>query len=426
MLDIKGIRARPDLLDEGLQRRGKAPLSSEILKLDSEVRFWQTEMQKVQEQKNEHARQIGQKKAAGEALSAEEIAQKGQEFREQSKRLEENLALVQKKLEGLLQALPNIPADDCVVGTDEKDNQCLREVGVRPHFSFTPKEHHVLGEELGLLDIPRATKLSGSRFALLKGGLARLERSLAQFMLDVHTTEHGYTEMFVPALVNRNIVCGVGQLPKFAEDLFQTTEGQWLISTAEVPLTNIFRDEILAEKDLPIRLTAWTQCFRSEAGSAGKDIKGFFRQRQFEKIELVSLTTPEQEQAEHERMTSSAENILKKLKLPYRVMELCTGDMGFASRKTYDIEVWLPGQKRFREISSCSKCGDFQARRMDLRYRPQAEKGTAFVCTLNGSGLAVGRTLIALMENYQQEDGSLRIPDVLVPYMGGLEFLRKA
>lgn len=424
MLDIRLIRSDPDKVDAALKTRGKEPIAQTVVALDAQLRQLLTESQTLQEQKNDLAQQIALKRRAGEA--ADDLIQQGQTVRERLATLEEQTAAAKERLNAVMLAIPNLPCDDAIVGPDETANKELRKIGTKPSFSFVPKEHQVLGEELGLLDMPRAAKLSGARFGIMRGALARLERAIGQFMLDTHTREYGYTEMFVPVLVNAYCMVGTGQLPKFAEDAFQTTEGQWLIPTAEVALTNLVREEILSEAELPIRVTALTPCFRSEVGSAGKDMKGIFRQRQFEKVEFVSITTPEQEEAEHARMTEAAENILKKLGLHYRVVELCTGDMGFSARKTYDIEVWLPGQDRYREISSCSRCGDFQARRMNARYRPESgEAKTEFVRTLNGSGLAVGRTLIAVMENYQQEDGSIRIPDVLKPYMGGLEVIQK-
>ena len=317
--------------------------------------------------------------------------------------------------------LPNIPLDDVPEGADENDNVEVRMVGAKPNFAFDPKEHFELGEALGQMDFERAAKISGSRFAVLSGGLARLERALGQFMLDVHTQEHGYTEVIPPLLVRDDAMFGTGNLPKFAEDAFQANTGHWLIPTSEVSLTNLVREEIVDHDTLPRRYTALTPCFRSEAGSAGRDTKGYLRQHQFYKVEMVSITDDETSIAEHERMTKCAETILEKLGLHFRTVVLCTGDMGFGARKTYDIEVWLPGQGAYREISSCSVCGDFQARRMNARYRVEGEKQPRFVHTLNGSGVAVGRALIAVMENYQNEDGTIRVPDVLKPYMGGIE-----
>ncbi|NBU85322.1 MAG: serine--tRNA ligase, partial [Sphingomonadaceae bacterium] len=326
-------------------------------------------------------------------------------------------------LRASLSALPNLPASDVPQGADEQGNVFVSDFGNKPDLSFEAKEHDRLDAGLGL-DFETAAAVSGARFAYLRGGVARLNRALGQFMLDLHTQDFGYEEVAPPLMVRDEAVFGTGQLPKFADDLFKTSDGRWLIPTAEVSLTNMVREKILSEGELPLRLTALTQCFRSEAGSAGRDTRGFIRQHQFEKVELVSITTPDMSDAEHERMTDAAETVLKKLGLHFRRMLLCAGDMGFTARKTYDLEVWLPGQKAYREISSCSNCGDFQARRMNARYRPEGEKGTRFVHTLNGSGLAVGRTLVAILENYQQEDGSIAVPDVLRPYLGGTDVLR--
>lgn len=417
MLDIKQIRADPAYIDKAMGRRGLGPVSAQILEIDQHVRSFTAKVQELQEQRRAYAKQFQQQNSGGAVADVAELKQ-------QLAEAETALDNLQGQLRDILLALPNLPADDCVDGKDENDNRELRLVGAAPVLDFTPKEHQVLAEDLGILDVAGGVKLAGARFAVLAGPLARLERAVAQFMLDTHTSQFGYQEMYVPVLVSSDIMMGTGQLPKFAEDAFVTIEGLWLIPTAEVALTNLARDRILSEQDLPIRLTAYTPCFRSEAGSAGRDTRGIFRQRQFGKVELVSITTPEQELAEHARMTEAAENILKLLELPYRVVELCTGDMGFSARKTYDIEVWLPGQNTFREISSCSRCGDFQARRMNARYRPAAPQSKpAFVSTLNGSGLAVGRTLVAILENYQQKDGSVRIPEALRRYMGGAERL---
>ncbi|MDR2464540.1 MAG: serine--tRNA ligase [Holosporales bacterium] len=422
MLDIKAIRSNPDIVDNSQRIRGKEPVAHNILQIDAELRKLIAELQTLQNQKNNLAKAIATKRVG---VSDADI-QQGQALRDQIVVLEAQISTIQANLDQILLATPNIPSDDAVIGRDENDNVEKRTNGTAPYFDFEPKEHHILGENLGYLDIPLAAKLSGTRFAVLTGPLARLERAIAQFMIDTHAEEFGYTEVFVPILVNECCMYGTGQLPKFAEDCFKTTEGQWLIPTAEVSLTNLVRDSIVPEDDLPLRVTALTPCFRSEAGSAGRDIKGMFRQRQFEKVELVSIVTKEQEDAEHERMTAAAENILKKLNLCYRVVQLCTGDMGFSARKTYDIEVWLPGQHCFREISSCSKCGDFQARRMNAKYRKKSDSSkTEFVRTLNGSGLAVGRTLIAIMENYQTRSGSIIVPDKLVPYMGGIQVIEK-
>ena len=348
-----------------------------------------------------------------EVAELKEFVQKGEQTERE----------INAELEKELAALPNLPLDEVPLGEDENSNVLVRAVGEPPQFAFKPKEHFELGEALGLMDFDTAAKISGSRFVVLTGALAKLERALAQFMLDIHTTEFGYTEVVPPLLVRDHAAYGTANLPKFAEDLFHTEDGFWLIPTAEVSLTNLAREAIHSDGDLPQRYTAWTPCFRSEAGSAGRDVRGMIRQHQFSKVELVSITTEEDAMAEHERMTNCAEEILKRLGLAYRTMLLCTGDMGFASRKTYDIEVWLPGQDAYREISSCSVCGDFQARRMGARYRVGESKDVRFVTTLNGSGLAVGRTLIAVLENYQQQDGSVTIPEALLPYMGGTTVL---
>jgi seryl-tRNA synthetase len=333
---------------------------------------------------------------------------------------------IDQKIAELLAGIPNTPADDVPLGKDEHDNVEVRRWGTPKTFDFAPKQHFDLGEALGQMDFDTAAKISGARFVLLKGKLARLERALAQFMLDLHTEVHGCTEVNPPYLVKSESAYGTGNLPKFAEDLFRTENGYWLIPTAEVPVTNIVRDEIVEEASLPYRFTAWTPCFRSEAGSAGRDTRGMIRLHQFNKVELVTIATPETSAAEHERMTANAEAVLQRLGLPYRTIVLCTGDMGFSSQKTYDIEVWLPGQNAYREISSCSNCGDFQARRMNARMRPTEGKGTRFVHTLNGSGVAVGRCLVAVLENYQNADGSVTVPEALRPYMGGLERIEKA
>lgn len=418
MLDLKWIRENPQEFDAAMARRGLSSQSDALLNLDAERRKVQTEMQEVQSRRNAAAKEIGKAKATGgdaDALIAEVADLKGA-----AQELEARERAMQADLETLLSGLPNILDPEVPDGEDETGNVELRRVGEIPSFDFTPKEHYELGEALGMMDFETAAKLSGSRFVVTSGKIARLERAIAAFMLDVHTLEKGYLEVSPPVMVRGSALFGTGQLPKFEEDLYKVGEGQYLIPTAEVPLTNLVADSILSEADLPKRFTAHTLCFRSEAGSAGKDTAGMLRQHQFTKVEMVSITTPEQSKAEHERMTACAEDILKRLGLPYRVVVLCSGDTGFGAQKTYDIEVWLPGQNCYREISSCSNCGDFQARRMKARFRPEGEKATAFVHTLNGSGLAVGRTLIAVMENYQQADGSIRIPEVLVPYMGGV------
>jgi seryl-tRNA synthetase len=419
MHDIKWIRDNAGAFDAGLGRRGLAPVSPALFALDARRREALAAAQAIQAERKEISRLIGQRKAKGDA--AADLLQRVGESKQAQADAEERARLAEAELDAALAALPNLPADDVPDGPDEAANVELRRWGTPRRFDFRPKEHFELGEQLGLMDFDRAAKLSGARFVVLTGAVARLERALAAFMLDLHTARFGYTEVNPPAMVRDDAVFGTGQLPKFGDDLFRTTDGRWLIPTAEVPLTNLVAGEILDEDSLPLRRTAMTWCFRAEAGAAGKDTRGMIRQHQFTKVELVSITRPEDSNDEHERMTDCAEAVLQTLELPYRVVVLCTGDMGFSARKTYDIEVWLPGQGRYREISSCSNCGDFQARRMKARCRPRGEKATRFVHTLNGSGLAVGRTLIAVLENYQQADGSIAIPSALRPYMGGLE-----
>jgi len=421
MHDLKSIRDDAELFDRGLARRGLGPIAQEILALDTARRTAQTELQELQSRRNDASRRIGQAKAKGE--SAEPLMAEVAAAKERMGSLEADERRVAEELERRLSALPNIPADDVPDGLDEHGNVEIRRWGAPPDLAFRPKQHFELGEQLGLMDFERAAKLSGARFVVLKGALARLERALGAFMLDIHTTEFGYTEVSPPLLVNDQTMFGTGQLPKFAEDQFRTTDGRWLIPTAEVSLTNLVADEILDEVTLPQRVTAFTACFRLEAGAAGRDTRGMIRQHQFAKVELVSIAHPDHSEAEHERMTSAAETILQRLGLPYRVMKLCAGDMGFSARKTYDLEVWLPGQGAYREISSCSNCGEFQARRMKARFRPKDGKNTRFVHTLNGSGLAVGRTLVAVLENYQQGNGTIAVPPALQPYLGGLEVI---
>ena len=425
MLDIKWIRDNPDKLDAALARRGAAPLADQLLKLDEERRAHLTRLQTLQGRRNEASKAIGKAKGTGNEAGAEELIREIGEIKEAIQDGEETERRIDKSLEDALARIPNIPLDDVPEGADEADNVEIRRHGEAPSFGFAPKEHYELGEGLGLMDFEQAAKISGSRFTILKGQLARLERALGQFMLDLHTGEHGYQETAAPLLVRDEALFGTGQLPKFSEDLFHTSEGRWLIPTAEVPLTNMVREQVLVAGDLPLRFTALTPCFRSEAGSAGRDTRGMLRQHQFYKVELVSVTDEDSSIAEHERMTAAAEEVLKRLGLSYRVVTLCAGDMGFGARKTYDIEVWLPGQDAFREISSCSVCGDFQARRMGTRYRVEGEKAARYVHTLNGSGVAVGRALIAVMENYQNEDGSITVPEALRPYMGGLERIER-
>lgn len=421
MFDIKLIRDNPEAFDTGLAKRGLAPLSAQLIELDETRRRHLTKLQDAQSRRNAASKEIGKAKAQKDEARAAELMREVSDLKEVIQAGEEEERRIDAQLTAALAEIPNQPLDDVPTGADEAGNVEVRRVGEPRDFDFPPKQHFDLGEALGLMDFEAAQKISGARFVVLKGPLARLERALAQFMLDVHTTEFGYTEVNPPLMVRDHAAFGTGNLPKFADDLFQTTTGFWLIPTAEVSLTNLVREAILDEDALPMRMTAWTPCFRAEAGAAGRDTRGMIRQHQFSKVELVSITTPETSLAEHERMTGAAETILKRLGLPFRTMLLCTGDIGFASRKTYDIEVWLPGQNAYREISSCSVCGDFQARRMSARYRVKGGKDVRFVHTLNGSGLAVGRTLIAVMENYQQADGSIVVPDALKPYMGGLD-----
>ena len=440
MLDIRWIRENPDILAKALMKRGQSQASaestvSELIQKDEDRRAHLGELQVKQERRNAASKEIGNAMRAGDSARAEELQAEVKGIKEFIQNGEARERELDKALNDALAEIPNVPMDDVPVGKDEHDNVKVREWGTelitqrQPRMGNKPKEHFEIGEALGLMDFERAAKLSGSRFTVLKGKLARLERALGQFMLDLHTNEHGYEEIQPPLLVRDEAFFGTGQLPKFEEDLFfapHTSGRVGLIPTAEVPLTNLVREEILDAKTLPRRMTALTPCFRSEAGSAGRDTRGMLRQHQFDKVELVSITDAETADAEHERMTACAEEVLKRLGLPFRTMLLCTGDMGFGSRKTYDIEVWLPGQNAYREISSCSVCGDFQARRMEARYRPEGEKQTRFVHTLNGSGVAVGRALIAVIENYQNEDGSVTIPEVLRPYMGGMEKIGRA
>jgi seryl-tRNA synthetase len=486
MYDIKWIRENTQAFDEGLRRRGLEPLSGELLALDDKRRAAIAKSQAAQERRNAASKEIGAALAAKDQARAEALKAEMAELKGSLPALEAEERAAIEALDKALAEVPNMPLPDVPEGKDENDNVELREVGAKPRFSFKPKEHFEIGEALGLMDFETAAKISGARFVILKGALARLERALAQFMLDLHTSEHGYSEVSPPLLVRDEAMFGTAQLPKFKEDQFyaarlrsdeemkkacapllekhleaeasrrgykSTTEffektdeqsqleiardfitrnisaiaefiGQekyWLIPTAEVSLTNLAREQIFEEKQLPLRFVASTPCFRAEAGAAGKDTRGMIRQHQFTKVELVSITTPEGSLAEQERMLGNAEEVLKRLNLPYRVVTLCTGEMGFASQKTYDIEVFLPGQDRYREISSVSVCGDFQARRMNARYRQESTKTARFVHTLNGSGVAVGRALIAILENYQNEDGSVTVPGQLLPYMGGIE-----
>jgi seryl-tRNA synthetase len=481
--DIKWIRDNPDAFDAGLRKRGIAPggevrFSGELIALDEERRKIITRLQEAQARRNAASKEIGKAKGAKDEAKAATLMAEVNALKDVLAEGEDEQKAADEALRTALSVIPNLPLEDVPEGKDEHDNREVRRVGTPPKRAWTnqPLQHFEIGERLGLMDFETAAKLSGARFVVLKGSMARLERALAAFMLDLHTAPEkdgigGYTEIVPPYLVRDDVMYGTAQLPKFADDQFLATrtitrqemmhdalkyasdadqeayrqgkidlttlvdrtferapfkEDYWLIPTAEVPLTNLVREKITDEAELPIRVTAYTPCFRAEAGAAGKDTRGMIRQHQFSKVELVSITTPEQAMAEHERMTACAEEVLKRLGLAYRTMLLCTGDMGFASRKTYDIEVWLPGQNAYREISSCSVCGDFQARRMNARYRPKGGKGPEFVHTLNGSGLAVGRTLIAILENYQQADGTVAIPDALQPYMGGLKKIGKA
>ncbi|MEE3000042.1 MAG: serine--tRNA ligase [Pseudomonadota bacterium] len=419
MLDIKSIRENADYFDSEFVRRNIKPIAAELIEIDKRRRQAQTQAQELQTRRNELSRIIGQKKAKGENTE-QEIKEVSNSKKAQSV-AEENAKSAGNELDFILSGLPNIPAADVPEGQDEQDNVELRTWGHPEKKSFGAKEHFDLGEALGQMDFETAARTSGSRFVFLSGPLARMERALSSFMLDLHINENGFTEVSPPTLVRDTALFGTGQLPKFEDDLFKTTDGLYLIPTSEVPLTNILSNSLIDENNLPQRYAAITPCFRSEAGSAGKDTRGMIRQHQFSKVEMVAITAPEASEKEHERMVECAEEVLKRLDLAYRVVKLCLGDLGFSARKTYDLEVWLPGQGRYREISSISNCGDFQARRMKARYRPEGGKGTAYVHTLNGSGLAVGRTLIAIMENYQQKDGSILVPDVLRNYMGGLE-----
>ncbi len=420
MLDIKWIRENPQALDEALAKRGANPESHNLLALDEARRQHLTRLQEAQERRNAASKEIGKAMASGDKALADRLKAEVAELKGFVQEGEAEERRLDAELRDALARVPNVPLEDVPVGADENDNVEIRKVGKPVHHNWS-KEHFEIGEALGLMDFERAAKLSGARFTVLSGQLARLERALGQFMLDLHTTEHGYTEVQPPLLVRDDAMFGTGQLPKFSEDLFRAGDDHWLVPTAEVPLTNLVREEILDGEKLPLRFTALTPCFRSEAGSAGRDTRGMLRQHQFYKVELVSITDEDSAIAEHERMTECAETVLKKLDLPFRTMVLCSGDMGFGARKTYDLEVWLPGQNTYREISSCSVCGDFQGRRMNARYRAAGEKQPRFVHTLNGSGTAVGRALIAVMENYQNEDGTIAVPDVLRPYMGGLE-----
>jgi seryl-tRNA synthetase len=468
MFDIRAIRDNPAAFDAGLKRRGLEALSSGLIAKDEELRAIKTRLQEAQARRNAASKEIGKAKGAKDEALASKLMAEVAALKDQLQADEDKQRELEAALERELAVLPNLPLAEVPEGKDETANVEVRRWGdpkTVPAASLNKaKQHFEIGEALGLMDFEAAARMSGARFVVLKGQLARLERALAMFMLDIHTGEFGYTECQVPLLVRDQAVYGTAQLPKFAEDLFQTTKGLdleawekgvsllsptasseerqeaidafgdqlrnrdsfYLIPTAEVSLTNLAREQIIDEATLPLRYTAWSPCFRSEAGAAGRDTRGMIRQHQFSKVELVSITTPDKSLAEHERMTNCAETVLQRLGLPHRTIVLCTGDMGFSAQKTYDIEVWLPGQEAYREISSCSVCGDFQARRMGARFRPAGAKGTEFVHTLNGSGLAVGRTLIAVLENYQQADGSVLLPEVLRPYMGGMERIARS
>jgi seryl-tRNA synthetase len=426
MHDIKWIRENPAAFDRGLARRGLAPQAERVLDIDARRRAIIQKLEAAQARRNAASKEIGQAKAKKDEATAQALMAEVAELKTLVPAMEAEEKEVSKKLDDALAEIPNLPLDEVPDGEDAEHNVQHHHFGAKRNYAFSPKQHFELGEALGQMDFEAAAKLSGARFVVLKQGLARLERALGQFMLDVHTGEHGYTEVNPPLLVHDAVMFGTAQLPKFIDDQFRTTTDLWLIPTAEVPLTNLVRESIVEEAELPMRLTALTPCFRAEAGAAGKDTRGMIRQHQFTKVELVSITAPEFSKDEHERMLSCAEEVLRRLDLHYRVMTLCAGDMGFPSQKTYDIEVWLPGQNMYREISSCSVCGEFQARRMNARYRTREGRAVRHVHTLNGSGVAVGRALIAVMENYQQEDGSIAVPKVLQPYMGGREKIERA
>ncbi|WP_439635079.1 serine--tRNA ligase [Oceanicaulis sp.] len=423
MHDIRLIRDEPAAFDAAMALRGMEPQAQRLIDLDARRREATSRLQEIETERNSKSKEIGKAKAQGDEDRFNALRSDVESLKSEMERLTEEARTAEEVLNQHLAALPNRPADDVPEGKDESENEEVRGWGEPREFDFDVADHVTVGERLGL-DFERAAAMSGARFAVLQGPLARLERALGQFMLDLQTSENGYRETSVPYMVRDDALFGTGQLPKFAEDLFRTTDDRWLIPTAEVPLTNLVRDSIHAEASFPIRMTALTPCFRSEAGSAGRDTRGLIRMHQFLKVELVSITTPEQSEDELERMTQCAEMVLRRLELPYRVMKLCTGDMGFSARRTYDLEVWMPSQDTYREISSCSTCGDFQARRMNARYRKEGEKKPDFLHTLNGSGLAVGRALVAILENHQQADGSVRIPEALQPYMGGVEVIK--
>lgn len=423
MHDIKYIRDHPDAFDAALERCGEPPVAGKIIQLDKKLREEIVALEADQASSNTISQSIASTMSQGG--DASDLKAKGSSLKKKTQSGQDQVRESRKALNDFLLEIRNLPHDSVPDGEDESDNPVLREIGDKPSFDFKAKEHFDLGEALGLMDFETAARMSGARFTILKGGLARLERALGQFMINL-ALEAGYAEVSTPSLVLGKALYGTGQLPKFADDLFQTENGLWMIPTSEVTLSNLHRETILAEEDLPIRYAALTPCYRAEAGSAGKDTRGMIRQHQFAKVELVTIATPEDSLEELERKTKAAEDVLKRLKLPYRVVELCTGDLGFSARKTYDIEVWLPGQGRYREISSCSDCGDFQARRMNMRCRKKGQKQTRFPHTLNGSALAVGRCLVAVIENFQQADGSIAVPGILSPYMGGLKKIGKA
>ncbi len=425
MYDIRWIRDNKEQFDQGLLNRNASPLGDHVLAIDDRRRAAIMRAQEAQEKRNALSKEIGQAMAAKDQARAESLKAEVASLKEVLASAEVEEKAVVAELEEALQAIPNTPLDEVPVGADEHGNVLLHSFGTPRTFDFEPKQHFEIGEALGLMDFEAATRMSGSRFVVTKGALARLERAIGQFMLDLHTTEHGYMEVNPPLLVKDQAMVGTAQLPKFRDDQFRAGDDYWLIPTAEVPLTNLVREQILDEKELPVRVTALSACFRAEAGSAGRDTRGMIRQHQFYKVELVSITAAGHSRAELDRMTASAEKVLQKLELPYRTMLLCTGDMGFASQRTHDLEVWLPGQNAYREISSCSVCGDFQARRMQARYKT-ADGKNQFVHTLNGSGVAVGRALVAVLENYQNADGSVSVPTALQPYMGGVTRIEKA
>jgi seryl-tRNA synthetase len=425
MHDIKAIRDNPQAFDAGLDRRGLAPLSASLLALDENKRDTMQKLQDAQSRRNALSKEIGMAMGKKDVALADRLKAEVAGLKDAISAGEEQERAQTKALNDALAVIPNIPLAAVPDGKSEHDNVEVRQWGTKPTKNFEAQQHFDIGEGLGLMDFEIASKLSGARFVVLKGALARMERALAQFMINLHTDEFGYSETYAPYMLREEAMYGVGQLPKFEEDLFKTTSGHYLIPTAEASLTNLVREQVLDEAKLPIRMAAYTPCFRAEAGAAGRDTRGMIRQHQFSKVELVSITTPEQSDAEHDRMTGCAEEVLKRLNLHYRTIVLCTGDMGFGSRKTYDIEVWLPGQNAYREISSCSQFGDFQARRMEARCKAADAKQTRYVHTLNGSALAVGRTMVAVLENYQNDDGSVTIPDVLRPYMGGMTVIKR-